>query len=306
LIVFGRASFFAIAQVGLQETVRLYEVRTAPNQGDKSLTIDISIITPARNAGPFIAEAIHSVSNQSFRNFEHVVLDDASTDNTRSIIKEAAALDLRIKPILLDTQVGSIKGRNIAIASSKGRYLAFLDADDVWLPKKLETQLRFMRERRAAMSFTDYRHMSMDGRLVGRPICGPNQIDWKTLHASRYIGCLTVMLDRDDLPDFHFPSVFPAVRAEDFLAWSNALKTVRLAYRCPVDLARYRLLKRSRSSNRFSAVSNVWHLYRDVECIPVVSALYYLARFLTSSAAKHLKGRPYIQRTLIDRAAQTK
>jgi teichuronic acid biosynthesis glycosyltransferase TuaG len=264
--------------------------------------IDISVITPARNAGPFIADALRSVSIQSFPNFEHIVVDDASTDNTRDIIKDAAARDSRIKPILLDTNVGSITSRNLAIKQATGRYLAFLDADDVWLSRKLELQLSFMRARQAALSFTDYRHMSTDGTFVGRPISGPNQVDWKTLHASRYIGCLTVMLDRNYLPDFHFPSVFPAVRAEDFLAWSRALKAVRFAYRCPIDLARYRLVKRSRSSNRFSAVSNVWRLYRGVERIPLGSALYFLLRFLTSSAIKHFKGRPKIHRVLVDTA----
>jgi teichuronic acid biosynthesis glycosyltransferase TuaG len=261
---------------------------------------DISVITPARNAGPFIAETLRSVAAQSWPNFEHLVVDDASTDNTRAIISAAAVSDSRVKPIFLDSNVGSIASRNVAIRQARGSYLAFLDADDVWLPRKLEVQLGFMRGRDIAMSFTDYRHMSMDGGLVGRRIAGPSIVDWPTLHSTRYIGCLTVMLDRSRVPDFHFPNVFPAVRAEDFLAWSNAIRAVRFAYRCPVDLARYRLLKHSRSSRRSGALSNVWRLYRDVERIPFATALYFLFRFSTSSAFKHLRSRPRVPRKAVD------
>jgi teichuronic acid biosynthesis glycosyltransferase TuaG len=263
-------------------------------------SLDVSVITPARNAGPFIADALRSVKTQTFSNFEHIVVDDASTDNTRQIIKDAALRDARVKPIFLDTNIGPIASRNRAISQARGRYLSFLDADDIWLRSKLELQLGFMRHNNIAMSFTDYRHMSTDGTMVGRSIRGPDQVDWKTLHASRYIGCLTVMLDRIYLPDFHFPSVFPALRAEDFLAWSKALRRVGVAYRCPGDLARYRLLKKSRSSNRVSAISNVWRLYRGVERIPVGIALYFLVRFLASTSIKHFRGRPRIDRALVD------
>jgi teichuronic acid biosynthesis glycosyltransferase TuaG len=261
---------------------------------------EISVITPAHNAELFLADTLRSVALQSFRNFEHLVVDDASADDTAEILKTAAAYDSRIKPIFLDTNIGSIAARNVAIGQACGRYLAFLDADDVWLPGKLELQISFMRDRNVAMSFTDYRHMSMNGALVGRRISGPDQVDWRTLHVSRYIGCLTVMLDRRRVPDFHFPSVFPAVRAEDFLAWSSAIRAVNFAYRCPFDLARYRLLKNSRSSQKAGALSNVWRLYRDVERIPFATALYFLFRFSTSSAFKHLRSRPRIPRKAVD------
>jgi teichuronic acid biosynthesis glycosyltransferase TuaG len=262
--------------------------------------IEISVITPARNAASFIAETLRSVAMQSWPHYEHLVVDDASTDSTREMIKAAAVNDPRVRGIFLDTNVGSIASRNVAIRQARGRYLAFLDADDVWLPRKLEVQFNFMRDRDVAMSFTDYRHMSMDGVFVGRRIAGPSIVDWKVLHTSRYIGCLTVMLDRNRLPDFHFPNVFPAVRAEDFLAWSNAIKVVKFAYRCPADLARYRLQKHSRSSRRAGALSNVWRLYRDVEGIPFLTAFYFLLNFSASSAMKHFRGRPKIARTVVD------
>ncbi len=262
-------------------------------------TPDVSVITPARNAGPYIGHALASVALQSAK-YEHLVVDDASTDDTRQIVLEWAKRYSNIRLICLDDCVGSIAARNIALQAARGRYLAFLDADDVWLPMKLETQLRYMKQKELAMTYTDYRHMSHDGSRVGRLICGPDSVDWHRHHTSRYIGCLTVMLDREKVGCFSFPTVKPAVRGEDFLAWSNVLRMIGAAHRCPGDLARYRLMRASRSSNKPKAVMSIWRLYRHVEKLDWHTALRLWVQFLVAAALKHAMARPRMKRELID------
>jgi teichuronic acid biosynthesis glycosyltransferase TuaG len=252
----------------------------------------VSIITPAFNAARFLEPMLESVVQQSRKDFEHVVVDDGSNDNTAAMLRSAADRDSRLVPVLLTDNVGAIRARNIAIERARGRYLAFLDADDLWLPEKLARQLRFMSETNVAMSYTDYRHMSLDGSLVGNLIKGPDSIDWVGHHKTRFVGCLTVMIDRSKFPDFRFPHVDPAVRGEDFLAWADALKATGKALRCPGDLARYRLVPQSRSSSKIRAARSIWRIYREVEKISLPRSSWYFANYLINASYKFLRARP--------------
>jgi teichuronic acid biosynthesis glycosyltransferase TuaG len=192
--------------------------------------------------------------------------------------------------------------RNLAISAARGRYLAFLDADDVWLPERLRCQTEFMLHTHAAISYTDYRFMSEDGTRVGRRLRGPRRIGWHLHHMTRYLGCLTVMVDRAQCPDFSFGTVSPEYRAEDFLAWSQLIRRQGHAYRCPHDLARYAVVANSRSSNGTRAARSVWCLYRRVEHIPTVLAAVYFVAYAAFSTMKRLACRPCWPTTRIDPA----
>lgn len=260
----------------------------------------VSIITPSYNAAGFLPETAASVFGQTFRDYEHIIADDCSTDNTRDIITALAARDTRVRPLLLPRNGGPVKARNAAIDEARGRYLAFLDADDLWLPGKLAHQVALMERTGCALSFTDYRHMSADGRLVGRMIRGPDAISLARHYSSRFFCCSAVMVNRELAPAFHFPPIAPAVRAEDFVAWANVLRDHGLALRCPADVVRYRLLPGSRSSSKLVASRSVWHLYRTVERLSLLKSAYYFSRFAIAASIKHLTARPVFRRADID------
>jgi teichuronic acid biosynthesis glycosyltransferase TuaG len=252
----------------------------------------VSIITPAHNAARFLERLVACVQQQREVSYEHVIVNDASTDDTASRLQQLAAIDPRIRVIHCSQNVGVVMARNLAIAEARGRFLAFLDADDVWLSEKLRCQTEFMLRTGAAISYTDYRFMSEDGKLIGRRLCGPRRIGWHLHHMTRYLGCLTVMVDRKKCPGFSFGTVSPEYRAEDFLAWSHLIREHGYAYRCPHDLARYAVVANSRSSNGTRAARSVWRLYREVEHLPVLPATFYFVAYALFASCKRLLCRP--------------
>jgi len=253
---------------------------------------NVSIITPLYNASKFIPRLLNCVVNQESINFEHIVVDDCSQDNSYELLTKAVLKYPFIKVIRLPVNSGPVVARNEAIKLASGKYLAFLDADDFWLPNKLATQVKFMEEHNAALSFTDYRFISEDGSFVGNRISGFNKIGWNLHHMTRYLGCLTIMVDREKVPDFQFPDISPAYRAEDFLAWSNIIKKTGPALRCPHDLARYAQVANSRSSLGYKAAKSVWQLYRGVEKIPLIKAIPYFIFYVFFAFFKRFLYRP--------------
>lgn len=252
----------------------------------------VSVITPAYNASPFLGRLVSCVQAQTGITYEHIIVDDASIDDTGARLAEYATSDDRIRVITCRRNVGVVQARNLAITEARGRFLAFLDADDAWLPGKLRHQVDFMLSKSAAISYTDYRFMSADGARVGRILKGPGRVGWHFHHMTRYLGCLTIMIDRAKCPDFSFGSVSSEYRAEDFLAWSKVLKQHRYAYRCPLDLARYAVVENSRSSDGRRAAKSVWRLYVDVEGLPRLWAAFYFLCYVVFSTAKRYLCRP--------------
>lgn len=260
----------------------------------------ISVITPVYNASRFLPRVIKSVQHQHDVNYEHIIVDDCSTDDSLAVLKALAEDDERIKIIQFTNNRGVVEARNLAISQAKGRYLAFLDADDLWLTDKLQIQSRFMQETGAALSFSDYRFISEDGGKIGRLLRGPNRIGWSLHHMTRYLGCLTIMVDREKCPGFSFGDVSSEYRAEDFLAWSKIIKKNGSAVRCPYDLARYAVVMNSRSSSGSRAAKSVWRLYRDIEGIALFPAIVYFIIYVAFATMKRIYCRPIWPRSAID------
>lgn len=197
----------------------------------------VSVIMPAYNAEKYIKEAIQSVIGQTYEKWELIIVDDASTDGTVAIVQECAAKDNRINLICISKNGGVANARNVAIKIAKGRFLAFLDSDDLWLPEKLERQLEFMREKNYAFSFHGYRHFSEKG-VCNKQVIIPDVLCYDDALCGNYIGCLTVCLDRTKLKPF----TMPKARHEDYITWLNILKDNGIcAYGLQEDLARYRI-----------------------------------------------------------------
>lgn len=260
----------------------------------------ISIITPVYNASRFLPRVIKSVQEQHGVSYEHIIVDDCSTDNGLAVLRALAQDDERIKIIQFKNNRGVVEARNAAISQAKGRYLAFLDADDLWMLDKLQIQSRFMQETDAALSFSDYRFISADGSKIGRLLCGPNRIGWSLHHMTRYLGCLTIMVDRERCPDFSFGDVSSECRAEDFLAWSKIIKQNGPAVRCPYDLARYSVVPNSRSSSGSRAAKSVWQLYRDIEGVALFPSIVYFVVYVAFATMKRIYCRPIWPRGVID------
>jgi glycosyltransferase involved in cell wall biosynthesis len=263
----------------------------------------VSIITPVFNASRFLPSVITSVRNQhGLQNYEHILIDDCSTDDSWSVLTNYADSDNRIKIIHLDFNSGPIEARNKGISVARGKYLAFLDADDSWLPDKLHIQTRFMEETGAVLSFTDYRFISEDGELIGRRLCGPNRIGvWKHCMTRSGLGCLTIMINRNIATNFSFVKVDSITdRSEDFLSWLRIIRKYGYVLRVPQDLARYRLVSGSRSSNIILKAQSIWHIYRNVEKFTLPIACLFFLSFALSAFLKRQIYRPKLLRCNID------
>ncbi len=211
----------------------------------------VSVITPSYNSIRFIGETILSVQNQSYENWEMIIVDDASTDQSAAKIKEIIEGDSRIRLISLKENVGAAKARNLAIEEARGRYIAFLDSDDIWLPNKLKTQLLFMEEMNAAFSYTSYSLIDENGNGLNREVNVPKFVDYHRLAGNTIIGCLTVMIDREKISHIEMPNVQP----EDTALWLNLLHEGHEAKGIQQVLAKYRIVENSVSRNKMSGFS---------------------------------------------------
>lgn len=247
----------------------------------------VSIITPTYNAARFIAETIYSVKAQTFTNWEMIVVDDCSSDNTVDIVKKEMEYDTRIKLLELKRNSGPASARNQAISAANGDFLAFLDSDDLWLSQKLEKQLIFMEKNNLAFSYTDYRIMTEVGERTDIVFKVPAKIEYKTLLKNTMIGTLTVMLDKRKVGRVQMPLHRDC--SEDFGLWLSILSTGIDAYGLNEELAIYRKCENSLSSNKLKSAQKTWNTYRKVEKINIPSALWYFANYSINAFMKHSK-----------------
>jgi teichuronic acid biosynthesis glycosyltransferase TuaG len=253
----------------------------------------VTIVTPVFNASKWIRSLIDCVSEQTFTDFEHLIIDDCSSEDEFTRTSELIADFPKIRLIRLVKNSGPAIARNEGIANARGRYIAFLDADDFWMPQKLEIQVGFMRTTGTAFSFHDYCHLSADGTLIGDPICGPDVLDFKSHHIRRGTGgCLSVMIDMQQVKSFNFPMVekkFP----EDFLGWSELIRKGHLGYRVPHVLGMYRIHEGNRSGNKLKVVLSVLETYLAIERVPIYQAFPWWLMYCLNSFKQYKNARPY-------------
>ena len=229
----------------------------------------VSIITPSWNVEGLISQTIKSVQAQTLGDWELLVVDDCSTDQTVAVVEAFAATDPRIRLIQQQHNAGPAVARQAAIARSQGRFIAFLDSDDLWLPAKLERQIAFARQHRTALSFTAFRRINETGSVTGRLISVPASLTYKQLLKDTSIATLTAIVDRD----FAGEIVVKDEPYDDFCLWLSILKPGKVACGLNEDLARYRVRGASISSRPLRSARWVWHIYRKVERLsPIESA----------------------------------
>ena len=247
---------------------------------DKKYEPIVSVITPAYNAEKFISETIESVLNQTFSHWEMIIVDDCSTDRTKEIVQRYVEKDSRIKLIQLKENSGSAIARNTAMDHALGRYLAFLDSDDQWLPEKLEKQLKFMQDNDVAFSYTKYIRILEDGTDTNEISKAQQQLPYDDLMKQCVIGCLTVMLDRKKIGELRMVNIRTR---QDYAFWLAITRKGFLAHGLPEVLAKYRLVENSISRNKLKAAKQNWYVYRHIEKQNLFKSLWYFGNYAVRS-----------------------
>ena len=230
----------------------------------------VSVIVPIFNAINFIDQAIQSILEQTYQNFEIILIDDFSRDGSADHITKKYGKNNKVKIILNKENLGAAKTRNIGINNATGSYLAFLDADDFWDKSKLELQLKFMAETKSPMTFTSYRILFKSNRT--KVIKVPYKLNLKKYFLTTIIGNLTVMVDRTKIPNFYFP----IGHLEDTLAWISILKEFKEINGLNKSLATYRIVENSISSNKFRNSIRYFKILNKQKNLNFFQKVYYL------------------------------
>jgi len=242
----------------------------------------VSIVTPAYNAHRFIGECIESVIAQSYQNWELIIIDDGSTDETVDIIQQYVNRDYRIILFSNEINIGASKSRNIAIKEAKGDYIAFLDSDDIWLPKKLEIQMELMDRESIAMCYSNYEIIDEDGYVINQ-FKAPIKVNYQDMLRTSYIGTLTTIYSIKKLGKIYFKEV----GHEDYLLKLEILKKIDYAIGVDEPLAQYRIVKNSLSRNKIKSAIWQWKIYRDVEKISLFQSIKYFISYTYNGFKKY-------------------
>lgn len=245
----------------------------------------VSIITPCYNSEDFLGETIKSVISQTYVYWEMIIVDDNSSDCSRKIIEGFASKEDRITPIFLDYNTGPAKARNVALSQAKGRYIAFLDSDDLWSSEKLERQIDFMEKSNIAFSFTTYTRIEQSGSKKLGDIIAPKVMSYKSYLSNTIIGCLTVMLDRNIIRNIRMKDLRSS---HDMALWLDIMKQGFRAYGLNQNLARYRVVETSNTAQKWRAAIDVWFVYRRVEKLNLIYSLYCFIGYVFNAIKKRI------------------
>lgn len=243
----------------------------------------VSIITPTYNCAKFIAKTIDSVQAQTYTNWEMIIVDDRSRDNTKEIVESYIKNDPRIQYHLLDVNSGAAVARTTAMRLAKGSYMAFLDSDDIWMPDKLERQIKWMNDNGHAFSCTAYEQIDEDDNLLNRTIKTIKKTDYNRLLLDCPVGNSTVVYDVEKMGKFEVPNI--RKRNDDAL-WLQMLKKEKYIWGMPDVLMKYRIRQNSLSSNKLKVIKYHWILYREIEHLSVIRSAFHIFWWCVIKALK--------------------
>ncbi|MGV8993399.1 MAG: glycosyltransferase family 2 protein [Flavobacterium sp.] len=237
----------------------------------------VSIIMPAYNAEKYIVGAILSTQNQTLTNWELIIVDDVSVDNTVAIIKDAFAKDTRIILHQLDQNSGTGVARNYALQKARGKYIAFLDADDLWRKDKLQIQIEFMQTNNYPFCFSYYDLIKADGSAIGKQIRAPYNLNFSKMFVANWIGNLTAIYDSEQVGKM---TISAARKRQDWTLWLKLLKKVPYANVVPESLAFYRVGNQSVSSSKISLLKHNYQVYRNFHKLNTFVSIFCMLLFL--------------------------
>lgn len=242
----------------------------------------VSIIIPVYNAEKFIGKTMESVLNQTYKNWEMLLFNDKSKDDSLKIIKKYSEKDERIKVIDSKENVGVVAARNKLIEIATGEFIAFLDADDYWKQNKLEKQIKFMRKNNALISCTEYTRVTEDEKEINDIII-KEIITYEDMLKNNYLGCLTVIYNANKLGKRYFKE---RKKNEDYVLWLEIVKETKIIFGLKENLAFYRVLNNSRSSNKIKVAKDRWEVYRKIERLSLLKSIYYFLQYVIRALKK--------------------
>lgn len=246
----------------------------------------VSIVTPCYNSSEFIQETIQSVQNQTHTKWQLFIIDDCSKDNSTELIEKFAESDRRITLIRNTENLGAAETRNKGLDAAEGRFIAFLDSDDLWAPEKLEKQLSFMKTHKYPIVFTAYNLIDEKGVPMNQVINTVKVLDYHAYLKNTIIGMSTSLIDRELTgSDFRFHNI--RTRQDTYL-WISLLRDGLKAYGMNEILASYRVRRNSISSNKWKAARRTWFVYYELEKLGFLKSLYYFIYYLFNAIKKRL------------------
>lgn len=246
----------------------------------------VSVIMPVYNSAKYLHEAVDSVLAQSYAHWELLMVNDCSTDSSAEKMKSFSEQDQRIKTFHLSKNSGAAAARNLAIQNAQGKYIAFLDADDLWMPEKLAQQISYMEQHQNVLSYSWYYTMNPDGSKQDKIIKAPAIVSYEDLLRNNTIGCLTAVYNAELLGKMEMPLIR---KRQDYGLWLNILRKGYMAHGIQEPLAIYRTGMDSLSKNKLKVLSYNWELLRRHQQLPFITASYYFLCFLWNKTFKYLK-----------------
>lgn len=234
----------------------------------------VSIIVPVYNAEKYILETIEHVVAQTYTDWEMLLVVDGCKDRSAQVIREyqEAKQEGRLRIIVREENMGAARARNKGLQEATGRYIAYVDADDLWHPEKLSRQLQFLQEKQAAFVFTGYEFADEEGGGTGKVVHVPEELSYKDALKNTTIFTSTVLFDTEKIPRQLLE--MPEIKSEDTALWWKVLRNGYTAYGLNENLVLYRRPGRSLSSNKLEAIRRIWNLYRRAEGLSVPYSLY--------------------------------
>jgi glycosyltransferase involved in cell wall biosynthesis len=251
----------------------------------EATTRTVSVVMPLYNSAPFLGASIESVINQTFRHWELLIIDDCSSDDSYQIAQEYAAKDRRIRVLQNNNPKGMPSApRNIGVQAAKGRYIAFLDSDDLWFPQKLEQQLALFKDNRTAIVFSNYEKIDENGMRSNRIVTAPRYATYRSLLYGNVIGNLTGIYDTRKVGKVTIQNI----HHEDYVMWLAILKQGYRAKNTGTTLAAYRVNSTSVSANKMKVIQWQWSIYRDIEHLSLLRSTFYFVSYAFKAFYKSL------------------
>lgn len=246
----------------------------------------ISIIIPVYNAEKFLKDTIGTVEEQTYRNWELIFVNDCSMDKSVEIIENAIKENPKIRLIQLENNSGAAVARNIGIEDAKGKYIAFLDADDLWKKEKLDKQINFMKKNNYVFSYTGYEFADQNGFGNGKVVKVPKSITYKQALKNTTISTITVMFNVSVLGKELIK--MPNVKSEDTATWWKILKKGYKAYGLNEELSYYRRTKGTLSANKLKGIKRIWNLYRKQEKLNILYSFYNFCFYAINAVRRRI------------------
>lgn len=242
----------------------------------------VSIIMPTYNCGDFIGITIDSVLEQTYRKWEIIIVDDASSDNTLEIVKKYMKNDSRIKYFRQERNLGAARARNKAIDLAAGEYIAFLDSDDLWMPKKLESQITYMKKSNHNFTCTSYTKIDENGNSLNRIVQAKVKSDYKGI-LKTCPGNSTVIYNAKNLGKFKIPDI---KKRNDYVMWLKIIKKETCLYGLKEPLGSHRIRKGAISSKKIDLIGYHWKVYREIEKLSFLQSIYLSSYWIFKSVLK--------------------